>query len=109
MATRTWTVWSEGHARAELALWKKSGQSLMGFASGRGYSESRLRWWRKQLGDVAPPPTALVPLHVVEPVRRAAVETSVEIALRGGRTVHVRSGFDATTLAAVVRTLEGAC
>jgi hypothetical protein len=111
MATTGWTVWSEQDARAELTLWKKSGKSLLRFASDRGYSESRLRWWRKRLDHdaVAVSVAALVPVHVVDATESPDKETHIEISLRDGLVVHVRRGFDAATLAAVVRTLEGTC
>lgn len=109
-----WTVWSEAEARAELALWKKSGQSLLKFTQGRGYTEARLRWWRKQLGDVPPPtPTALVPVRIVGAECAAPIETqletAIEIVLRGGHIVRAHRGFDAETLTAVVRALEASC
>jgi hypothetical protein len=50
---------------------------------------------------------ALVPIHVVD--REAAVDSPIEVAVRGGRVVRVRRGFDAEAFAAVVRMLEGAC
>jgi hypothetical protein len=109
-----WTVWSETDARAEIALWKKSGQSLLKFTKGRGYTEARLRWWRKQLGDVPPAaPTALVPVRIMGAECAAALEmqleTAIEVVLRGGHVVRARRGFDAETLTAVVRALEGSC
>lgn len=118
MAKR-WTWWSEAEARAEIALWKASGQSLLKFTSGRGYTEARLRWWRKQLGDVPPaPPTALVPvsvigaervLRVVEVEAATDVDPPIEVVLRDGRILRVQRGFDAETLMNVVRALEGSC
>lgn len=103
-----WTVWSEAEARTELALWKRSGQSLLKFSMGRGYSDSRLRWWRKRLGDVAPAaPTALVPVRIVEAT--PLPETPVEVVLASGEVLRVRRGFDADTLAAVARALEASC
>lgn len=117
MAKR-WTVWSEAEARAEIALWKASGQSLLKFTRGRGYTEARLRWWRKQLGDVPPAaPTALVPVSVigVQTVRRVEVadaidvDTPIEVVLRDGHIVRVQRGFDAEALMNVVRALEGSC
>lgn len=109
-----WTVWSEEEARAELALWKKSGHSLLKFTRGRGYTEARLRWWRKQLGDVpAAPPLKLVPVHIVGAECAAPIETlleaPIEVLLRGGHVVRVQRGFDAATLMHVVRALEGSC
>lgn len=110
MATKGWTVWSEAHARAELVLWKKSGLPLLKFATGRGYSEARLRWWRKQLGDIAPAqPTQLVPVRIVGGDCAVPVETAIEVALCDGRVVRVRRGFDAQTLLTVVRALEASC
>lgn len=104
-----WRVWSESDAREELALLKASGQSLAKFARSRGYDDSRLRWWRKRLGDGGPlRATALVPVHVVG-VDKAATETPVEVALGSGHVVRVRRGFDADALASVVRALDGSC
>lgn len=104
MATR---VWSEAEARAELVQWRRSGEPLSTFSRNRGYSEARLRYWRRLLEDAARPATALMPVQVVE--RAQAADAPVEIGLTGGQVVRVRRGFDADVLMAVVRALEASC
>lgn len=111
MATKGWTVWSEAQARAELALWKKSGQSLLKFAEERGYSDSRLRWWRTRIGDVRPAqPTELVAVRIVgAECAAASVETAIEVVLHGGHVLRLRRGFAIDTLMSVVGALEQSC
>ena len=42
--------WTEIEARGVLEAWKKSGQSVEGYARSRGLVPQRLHWWKKKLG-----------------------------------------------------------
>ena len=41
--------WTEVEARAVLAAWRKSGQSVQAFAKERGIVPQRLRWWKSKI------------------------------------------------------------
>ncbi len=74
---RCWRQWTEPEARAVLAEFAQSGESLASFARGRGVSTNRIRYWRKRLGE-----TALVPSFVQ--VRLPAAHTEM-----GGERVEI--------------------
>lgn len=41
--------WKAKQARAELTLWRDSGQTMAAFSRQRGYSANRLSWWKGEL------------------------------------------------------------
>jgi hypothetical protein len=41
--------WNADRARAELALWRSSGETMEAFSGKRGYPANRLSWWKRQL------------------------------------------------------------
>jgi hypothetical protein len=43
--------WTAEVARAELAGWRRSGESLATYAATRGYQAQRLAWWDKRLSE----------------------------------------------------------
>lgn len=59
--------WTEDDARRVLDEWRRSGQSIAGFARERHMSAPRLYWWRKRLPKnlVAAPMMSLVPAKIV--------------------------------------------
>lgn len=90
--------------------WDESGLGREEFAEGEGINAKRLTWWRWKLrteAEVAPKrePVRFLPVRVVGEgmVTTAVAESAVEVVLRNGRTVRVLSGFDAVTLARVLR------
>jgi transposase-like protein len=92
-----WRRWIEG--------WRASGLSVRAFCQQHGLAQPSFYAWRRELqrGDAEGP--TFVPVHVVaEDVPAPAGR--VEVVLRGGRTVRVGPGFDATTLRQVVAALE---
>ena len=88
---------------ARVRAWRGSGQDAAGFAAGKGFEASTLRWWASQLGREVP--LRIVP--VVARVSSAAPEGSLVVEV-GVARVRVTPGFDGTLLAQVVRALEGA-
>jgi transposase-like protein len=79
--------WSEGEARRVIAACEVSGESVAEFASPHGIDSQRLYWWRRRLGgsvcELSPTTTAkFVP-------------------------VTIREGSAATSVAAVVVTIDG--
>ena len=89
--------------------WGKSGLGGEEFAAGEGINAKRLTWWRWKLrtaAEAAPTrePVRFLPVCVVgEITMTAAAESPVEVVLGNGRTIRVLSGFDAVTLARVLR------
>jgi hypothetical protein len=85
--------------------WRTSRLSVRTFCARHGLSQQSFYAWRRELQrrDAAPP--AFVPVRVVGADVPAAGR-SIEVVLRGGRTVRVAPGFDAATLQQVVAALE---
>jgi len=90
--------------------WEKSGVGGEEFAEGEGIDAKRLTWWRWKLrteAAVAPKrvPVRFLPVRVVGEVTvtTAVAESPIEVVLGNGRTIRVSSGFDAVTLARVLR------
>lgn len=90
--------------------WGKSGLGREEFAEGEGINAKRLTWWRWKLrteASAAPKrePVRFLPVRVVGEamVTTVAAESAVEVLLGNGRTVRVSSGFDAATLARVLK------
>src|SRR5580658_3398400 len=103
--------WTEIEARGVLEAWKKSGESMEGYARRRGLVPQRLHWWKRKLrfdavadkrGSVA-----LLPVRIqgtgVE-VRRGE---PVTVLLRSGHMIKVGRDFDESAFARVVALLEG--
>ena len=80
--------WDARRAQRMLAAWRRSGESLAGFARAHGVNSQRLLWWRKRLGEqVEPRPAPVGPL--------AFIPAAVEPAPSAGRiVVRFRSGVD---------------
>jgi len=89
-----------------LDVQRRSGLSVRAFAHRRRLPVERLYDWRRRLGTEVVPRFLPVTLKTVTrlPVGESA---GVEIVLRGGRTVRVRSDVDDRLLARVVAVLEG--
>ena len=46
-----WKQWNVDEAREALARWRASGQPISVYERRAGFSDGRLRWWRKRLGE----------------------------------------------------------
>ena len=93
-----WRQWSAVDARKVLVEWRASGLALGTFARRRRLNDTRLRWWRRRLGEwdgaETPPPTP-TPAFIPAMVRGVAVESQVtgsapvRLRLPGGLVVEV--------------------
>jgi hypothetical protein len=103
--------WTEIEARGVLEAWKKSGQSLEGYARSRGLVPQRLHWWKQKLrfGAVADKSraVALLPVRVKES-RESRRGEPVTVLLRSGHMIKVGHDFDESAFARVVALLERA-
>ena len=103
----------ESFWRRHIASCESSGMSAAGYCRAQRISVSGYHWWKGELkrrdARAAQEVTVMTP-HFAE-VRLAPAEADdtplIEMALAGNRRVGVRPGFDAATLAEVVRVLEG--
>ncbi len=101
---RRWRQWTEAEARAALAEFAASGESLASFARGRGVSSNRLQYWRKRVGATTGAPSFV---QVRLPARRAPLgEARIEIVV-DDVSVGVCEEMDVGRLAALVRALAG--
>jgi hypothetical protein len=99
----------EAHWRERIAACAASGMSAVRYCRESGIPIVKYRWWKRELkGRNA---LAVLPALFAEvrPVLRygAVPPPSIEVALAGDRMVRVPAGCDETTLARVVRVLEG--
>ena len=99
VAGRRWRQWTEEEARAVLEELSGSGRSLVEFARSKQVSTRRLSYWKKRLGDTAPPPAFVSVVLPPEPP-----SSRVEI-VAGRVVVRVRDDVDAERLARIVEAL----
>jgi len=105
--------WTAQEAQTVLDAAARSGMSLMGFATQQGLCPERLYRWRKLLGGAVP--ASGVGLQEIS-LRQAPVfqegwePQPIEVLLRSGRVVRVRSSFDEDALRRLMVVLEdGTC
>ncbi len=97
----------ETYWRSQLALCESSGLTIAAYCRRHGISSVQYHWWKGELKRRDQSRTAITPFAEVRAPEAGFWETSsVEVALRGERCIVVRPGFDAGTLAEVVRVLE---
>lgn len=86
-----------------------SGMSAVRYCRESGIPIAKYRWWKGELKRRNALTVLPALFAEVRPVSRCclAVTPSIEIALGSERMVRVPAGFDETTLARVVRVLEG--
>jgi transposase-like protein len=95
--------------RRLIAEQKESGQSAAAFCRTRGLREALFYYWKKQVQEVAGP--QFVEVQVAKPdlsPRRcgAALESTIEVRLRNGRSLLVAPEFNAGHLRALLAVLE---
>jgi hypothetical protein len=104
--------WTEVEARGVLEAWKKSGESLEGYARSRGLVPQRLHWWKKKLGFGTAADkgraVALLPVRVAERETGARRGEPVTVLLRSGHMIKVGRDFDESVFERVVALLERA-
>jgi hypothetical protein len=104
--------WHREEAELALEAWAASGLSLAAFARRHQIEAKRLGRWRRRLaeGEVVEAPTPR--FHRLRLVvddgnaELSRVDDGVELVLRGGRRISVRSGFDSSTLQQLVQAVE---
>lgn len=99
----------EAYWRGVIEACEASGQSMKAYCRASGLSYSNCQWWKSELKR-RDRKRGMVP--VFAEVRRVSLvaesaTAAIEVGLAQDRVVRVRPGFDAGTLAAVVRVLEG--
>ncbi len=99
----------EAYWRGVVAAGGASGCSVARHCREEGIPAAKYYWWRRELKRRDAPGSLPVLFAEVRPVPRvgAGAPPPIEIALAGERVVRVPLGFDAGTLAQVVRVLEG--
>jgi hypothetical protein len=85
--------------------WRASGLSVQAFCARRGLAPANFYAWRRTLERRDSQQPAFLPVRVL-PDEVPAGGGSVDVVLRGRRTVRVGPGFDAATLRQVVAVLE---
>jgi hypothetical protein len=103
-ARRTRSEWT-----IEVARWRQSGLTASAYSIRNGLSVASLRWWSSQLRTSPSTGSALrfVPLRVALNGRTEQAPFALDVVLRNGRTVRVRSDVDAMRLACLLDALEG--
>jgi hypothetical protein len=98
----------ESYWRRQVAACEASGLTIAHFCKRQGLSVGQYYWWRRALKQRRKPVSGALSFAEVTPVQlEASVSALLEVALANGRRIGVWPGFDAQTLSAVVRVLEG--
>ena len=97
------------HWRRLLQQWQASGLGVRAFCDRRKIVESQFWWWKRRLAEqveTAPVEAEadFVPVTIVEP---PSPTSEIDIRLKNGHRLRVRSGCDRQLLSDVVAMLEG--
>ena len=94
--------------REQLRRQQASGQGVREFCAAVGLSVPSFYWWRREvrIRDARRNGSDRPRFVLVRLTPEPSVDASLEVVLGGGRSVRVRSGFDADHLRAVVAALE---
>jgi hypothetical protein len=103
---RKWAdvYWREEDARAVVAAWRASGESVSAFARRHGVQARRIGRWKRRLETAAP--LQFHPVTVTGAVPSSPAAMSIEIELPCGVHIRVPPRFDAEDLRRVVSVLE---
>ncbi len=96
-AKQRWKQWTEAEARAALAAWEDSGESMVAHARKLGVSSHRLSYWRARLA----PSRELAFVPVVGPARADACI----VIERAGVVLRVRESLDPDLLTGILSAL----
>ena len=106
--------WHEAGRQEHVEAWAESGLSVVEYSRRHGLHPRSLYRWRRFFAavgrggeDGARAAGGLFAEVRVTAPAPSSPDSGVEVALPGGRVVRVCAGFDAGTLACVVRVLEG--
>lgn len=117
----------EAYWRGHIERCESLGVPIAGYCRQQGIAAASYHWWKRELGKRGDHPASarggassmpcgtspslpFAEVRVVPPGALLADEATpaIEVALSGGRRVGVRPGFDAATLAQVLRVVEAA-
>jgi hypothetical protein len=98
--------WGAGEAEVVLAAWRKSGVSLSAFGRQHGLDAWRLMRWRRRLASAQAIRFHRVKVAAGPRAKPASESGGLELVLRDGHRVAVRTGFDASLLEDLVRAVE---
>jgi hypothetical protein len=99
--------WREADARVVVDAWRKSGESLSGFARRQGVERKRLARWVRRL-EGAGGPLHFHPVRLVESAAESGGGAPIDIQLAGGQRVRVTHGFQTEDLRRVLAVLAEA-
>ena len=97
---------------AQIAKWRDSGQPATQFCRRRRIHIASFYNWRKRLVQAEKSAPVEKPTFIpvtVAPSPVMAVETDVEIAIEGGRTVHLKGHLSPAHLAEITQALVSTC
>ena len=92
LAPRGWRQWKPEEAKKQLRAWNESGLPLETFAGKRGYSSTRLRWWRERVGEWNEPEAASEARLVLAVVRGLSASSNgpqAVVNVPGGGSIEV--------------------
>jgi transposase-like protein len=104
LKNQVWVKW-----RTLLSEHGESGQSVAAFCRARELRASQFYYWKKRLQEAAAP--QFVEVQVANPQLRqrhvrSALEATIEVRLRNGRSLLVAPSFDASHLRALLALVE---
>jgi transposase-like protein len=88
--------WREEDARAVVAAWRASGESVSAFARRHGVERRRVARWIRRLEAMAAP--HFHPVRVTGAVDPEPLAAAIEIELASGERIRLPPGFDADDL-----------
>ena len=100
--------WREADARILVDAWRKSGESLSGFARRQGVERKRLARWVRRLEGAAGGPLRFHPVRLVGSLPETGSGAPIDIQLAGGERVRVAHGFQTEDLRRVLAVLAEA-
>jgi transposase-like protein len=100
--------WRESEARVLVDAWRRSGETLSGFARRHGVERGRLTRWVRRLQEARKGSVRFHPVRLVESTAETGGGAPIEIQLAGGRRVRVPRGFETEDLRRVLAVLERA-
>ena len=100
--------WREADARILVDAWRKSGESLSGFARRQGVEGKRLACWVRRLERAGGGRLHFHPVRLVGSLPESGGGAPIEIQLAGGQRVRVAHGFQTEDLRRVLAVLAEA-
>src|SRR2546426_9459492 len=85
--------WQEADARVVVEAWRRSGETLTGFADRHRVDPKRIARWASRLERAKPAAVRFHPVHLAEDGLQSWSGSAIEIELAGRRRVRVAHGF----------------